>query len=503
MTRAATPVGYAALTALYDIKALAHYRKSYILTHGTPYSERYNSEETHYYPRKYFPKDIQNPLNHIEFALKYDGVNLEILFNVFTKLEPRVLENYIRSQPTSKIARKIWYLYEFLTAQALDLENASGGSYTLLLDPQEFYTCAPTRSRRHYIDDNMLGNREFCPIVRRTETLKKYEEQNLAKIASELIELYDTATISRAVNYLYVKETMSSYEIEREKPDSARTQRFVEALRRADHIGTLSKQALIELQNIIVDPRYANKEYRDFQNYIGIQTRLDMHHSLIEYIAPKPEDVPQMMQGWLSSLLRMMQSGVHPVIIGAAASFGFVFIHPFEDGNGRLHRFLIHYIFVMSGFVPKGAIFPISATILKDMNSYDSLLEGISKPLIYLIKDFQLDAQGKLTVFSNTATHYRYIDYTLFAEYLFKCVEKTIFTDFKNELNYIVNFDKAKKLIQNVVDMPDNKIHLFIQCVLQNHGQLSAKKRESIFSALTDSEVQSMEKIVRENMHDA
>ena len=31
-----------------------------------------------------------------------------------------------------------------------------------------------------------------------------------------------------------------------------------------------------------------------------------------------------------------------PVIHSAAVAFGFVFIHPFMDGNGPLHRYLIH-----------------------------------------------------------------------------------------------------------------------------------------------------------------
>lgn len=500
MAKDITPVGYAALLELFNIKALPHYRSSYILNHGTPHIERINYEETHYYPRKYFLKDFQNPLNHIEFALKYDGVNLEILYHVFSKLDHQIFEQYIVSQPSSKIARKIWYLFEFLTNKVLNIDNAYGGSYTLLLDPREYYTGKSIRSPRHYIDDNLPGNAQFCPLIRRTDKLKSFEEANLAQIARNLIAKYDPAIITRAVNYLYVKETMSSYEIEREIPDSARTQRFIAALRKADHIGVLSKQTLIEIQNIIVDPRFANKDYRDFQNYIGTQLRLDVHLSTIEYICPKPENVPQLMEGLLNSLHRMMQSDIHPVLIAAAISFGFVFIHPFEDGNGRLHRFLIHYIFADRGFVPLGAIFPVSATILKEMGTYDALLESFSRPLLSLIDNYKINNQGQLTVYGDTELHYRFLDYTRFAEFLFECVEKTIQTDFKNELNFIINFDKVKKSIQDIVDMPDAKINLFIQLVIQNRGTLSAKKRESLFSMLSAEELERMEDIVQKNM---
>jgi hypothetical protein len=35
---------------------------------------------------------------------------------------------------------------------------------------------------------------------------------------------------------------------------------------------------------------------------------------------------------------------VDPVVAAAILAFGFVYIHPFEDGNGRIHRYLIHHV---------------------------------------------------------------------------------------------------------------------------------------------------------------
>ena len=53
--------------------------------------------------------------------------------------------------------------------------------------------------------------------------------------------------------------------------------------------------------------------------------------------------------------------GVHPVVRAALVSFGFVFIHPFGDGNGRIHRFLIHDFLGRDGVVPAGMALPVSA----------------------------------------------------------------------------------------------------------------------------------------------
>lgn len=498
----ATQAGYSALIDLFKIQALPNHINSFILDKGSSFTERYIdlNIEKKYFPKKKFTSDFSNPINHIEFALKHEGVNLEILKAAFKHLNPTLLENYVNSQPTSKAARKIWFLYEFLTDKTLDLKNAVGGSYTDLLDPKKYYTGEKIPSKRHYIFNNLLGNKHFCPMVRKSTTLLAFEEKKLSEVANNLIEQYDPLVISRAVNYLYFKETMSSFEIERERPGAARSHRFVEALRKADSIHSLNKEQLVALQNIIVDSRFAEGDYRDFQNYIGTETRLDIQKIILDYIPPKPENVSALMEGLLSSLDRMMNSNLPPAIIAAAIAFGFVYIHPFGDGNGRLHRFIIHSIFAKTHFAPKGAIFPISAVILKDMKRYDKLLETISKPLLNLIKNYEFDNRGELHVKDDTVDHYRYIDYTLFAEFLFECVEKTIHTDFKNELTYIVNFDKAKQALQDVVDMPDKNIHLFMQFVMQNHGSISLKKRESHFSMLTDDEISQMEQIVRENL---
>lgn len=488
-----SPVGYAALLKLFPIKAIPHFRSSYILEPGL----LKQLDDSYYYPKKYFKKEFHDPFAQLEFALKHEGLNLEILSQVFKFLEPSAVETYVAAHPNSKIARKLWFLYEFLSGQQLNLPDVAGGNYIPLLDAKIYYVGPSQRSRRHYVLNNLLGTAAFCPLVRRTEKLDQFEEKDLSEVAKGLMEQFDPKIIASAVNYLYFKETMSSYEIEREKPDPSRAERFVEALKKADHLGSLTEELLVQLQNLIVDPRFANKGYRHFQNYIGTEVRLDTYATSVIYVSPKSEDVGSLMKGLLDTLERMKTGQVHPVIMAAAISFAFVFIHPFEDGNGRLHRFLIHYIFTLTGFVPKGAIFPVSAVMLKNMAAYNAVLESFSKPLMELL-DYSLTPKGELTVKNESAHFYRFPDFTRFAEYLFGCVEKTIQTDFKNELQYIVNYDRIKRAIQNIVDMPDKKIHLFIQFVLQNQGRLSAKKRESHFSMLTDSEVERLEALVRE-----
>ena len=50
---------------------------------------------------------------------------------------------------------------------------------------------------------------------------------------------------------------------------------------------------------------------------------------------------------------------IDPVIASAFLAFGFVYIHPYEDGNGRLHRYLIHHVLATRGFNPPEVMFPV------------------------------------------------------------------------------------------------------------------------------------------------
>lgn len=43
------------------------------------------------------------------------------------------------------------------------------------------------------------------------------------------------------------------------------------------------------------------------------------------------------MEGPLRMVQATAKANVDPVVLAAALAFGFVFIHPFEEGNGRIH----------------------------------------------------------------------------------------------------------------------------------------------------------------------
>jgi len=487
-------VGYGALLERYHLNPLPHWCVSQIAFKGDRKTVVAPDLTTETYPARYAPGDSLG--DHLEFALKYEGINLEILQNVFKVADAGDLASYVRSSPLGKYARKAWFLYEFLTGRLLDLPDLNQGNYVDLLDPNQYYTAPFGRSRRHRINNNLPGDTAFCPLVRRTEKLREYESQTLDKRVQKLLRGYPEDQLKRAVSYLYTKETRSSFEIEHVEPSAQRTTRFVALLRKAGKEDHLNKPALVALQRAIVDERFAGQDYRDFQNYVGESAGIN--REIVHFVAPKPEDLQKLMDGWIQCSRRMLDANIHPVVTATVTAFGFVFLHPFEDGNGRLHRFLIHHILARKGFTPSGIVFPVSAAMLRQMDKYDETLEFFSRPLLERI-EYRLNSRGEMTVLSDTAGFYRYVDMTRIAERLFEFVESTITDELVGELDFLARYDRIKQGLQEIVDMPDRKLDLFIRVCIQNKGHL-AKGKQALFPELTDAEMADMENVVKKQM---
>jgi hypothetical protein len=487
------PAGYAALVNRFRLKVIPNWHQSFVSDGNVHKIDTIMNTVREIYPAKYWHGSTLG--DHLEFAVKYDGTNLAILACIFRVAPPKEMVDYIASKPRGKYVRRLWFLYELLTGTTLPLDDLSTGGYIPLLEPDKYYTITnPKPIRRQRIYDNLLGNSQFCPIIRRTNCLRTFEEARLSERCQKIVAEYSPLLLKRAMSFMYLKETKSSFEIEHIHPDSTRIERFVTLLQSAEQNDFCTKTKLIDIQNQIVCSRFQDKDYRRTQIYVG--ESVSWVREKIHFVAPKPEDLPKLMEGLILSHERMNNGNVSAVIHAAAISYGFVFLHPFEDGNGRIHRFLIHNILVRRGFTPSGIIFPVSAMMLNNLVEYDASLESFSRPLMELT-DYVLDSEGRMTVRNETAFLYKYNDMTVQTEWLFHLIEQTIETELIDELTYLTHYDQAKKSIQNIVDMPDRKIDLFIQSCILNDGCLATKKRKRHFEFLTDSEITEMEKVIQ------
>jgi len=436
------------------------------------------------------------PLPQIEFALKYDDLSLDFLKAVFALIDSTQVAAYIVATPNGRYARKIGFLYEFLVGRQLSQIKEVGGGYIDLLEPEKYITGRSVKSQRWRINDNLLGTRNFCPIIRRTNTLSELLAKDIRALIEGLKDDFPDDIFRRAAAYLYTKETRSSYAIEKEKPSLNRMEKFISLLNRAGlrpSEEVLSRDNLIMLQNIIVDPRFAASDFRNFQNYVG--ESLPNFQTLVHYLCPPPSIVVSLMEGLCSVAGKSAEAGA--IIRAALLAFGFVFIHPFEDGNGRLHRFMIHDVLVHDGVVPEGVIIPVSAHMLKNIRMYDQILENYSKPLMQRVK-YSLSDNGEAIIENplEVEGYYRYPDLTPQAIYLAETIDATLKEDMPEELLFLMRYDEAKKEIQDIVDMPDRDINLMLIFLHQNKGVFPKRRRDK-FSKLNDEEILKMQEVYK------
>jgi Fic family protein len=489
------PAGYQWLKEHFNLKQFQLTHCSFIGTNPSiELTSKGNIEQV--YGRKYAPAE-DTPMLHLEFSLKYDDLNLDLLNTLFRKISLREVVDYIESAPSGKYARKLGFLYEFLTHKSLTLNTTIKGNYIDLLEQDRYITGTKKTNSRWRVNDNLPGTPDFCPIIRRTKILSEILDLDIPKKIEQLKNDFSPAIFNRAIHYLYNKETRSSFEIEKEQPSAARLEKFINLLMKA---GTeqpgqlLDENRLVQLQNAIVDQRFAATTFRNFQNYIG-QT-LPGYVDLIHYICPPPELLPSLMKGLSATAANT--AGIYPEARAAIVAFSFVFIHPFEDGNGRLHRFIIHDILVQEGIVPHGLLIPVSAHILNNLREYDTTLEKYSKPLMQRIR-YEKKDDGELSIMNadEVEGYFRYPDLTDQCIYLIQTIHATLEQDMPDELQFIQRYDEVKKAFQDIIDMPDKNINLMITFLHQNKG-IFPKRRRDQFASLTDEEIIRMQSKYRE-----
>lgn len=485
----ATPVGQAALIAKMGLRVPPPSVIS-VVGPGARKTVVKDGHTTERYTSAYLPDD--DLAGHLKFSLKYEPTELGVLAAVFAACDPRDLEAWVRREPTGAYARRAWFLYEWLTGKRLDLPDASGVGYVDALDPSMHIVARGIPSKRHKVNDNLLGRPGFCPVVRRTPRLDALMAEAVEVEARNLVEGCDPEVLARAVNYLYTKETKSSFQIENQTATGQRAERFVAALRSTRLFEPTDLKSLIDLQNVILDPRYAAQDFRNFQNFVG--ETVGGYREVIHFICPRPQDVGSLMAGW-AEMTERLKGATNPVMAATLVSFGFVFIHPFEDGNGRIHRYLIHHVLSTEGFSPPDILFPVSAAIVRDRKGYDAALETFSSAIQPHI-DWQWTPDKEIEVTNDTAHLYRYFDATPLAEYLYAKVVETVRKDLKEELDFVAIYDAALTAVRDVIDMPDRRASLFVRLALERGGVLSKAKRPQ-FPELSDQDIAALETAVQ------
>jgi hypothetical protein len=480
----ATPAGYAALIDAYDL--LVPLPRTVSAT-GEHHRVKNVAGWRMLTPRHAPSPDLEG---HLTFALKYEGLDLAVLKRLFAAVDPDDIESIVCSKPTGSYARRIWFLYEWLLGRRLDLPDAEKGNFEPVVDPEQQWTIPGETSARHRVRNNLPGTPAFCPLVFRTPALKEFAAMDLAQRAQEAVARVPKDVLARAAAFLLLKDSRSTYAIEGERPPHDRIQRWGRAIGEAGK-RSIELDELLRLQALVIgDARFVRLGLREEGGFIGEHDR-ESRAAIPDHISARPEDLGPLIEG-LAGFDRGAARGLDAVIAAAVLAFGFVYIHPFVDGNGRIHRYLIHHVLAQRGFSPAGVVFPVSAAILERIEDYRTVLESYSQRLLPVI-DWRPTADGNVSVQNDTGDFYRFFDATPHAEFLYACVRKTIEDDLPREIEFLARYDRFRRRLDDIVDMPDRTIDLLFRFLHQNGGRLSKRARQQEFSRFTDAEVANVE----------
>lgn len=482
-------VGYAAIIEAFKLKLPLPNKIALISTKN----RQYQNENWKVLTPRHQPEE--NVYRHLVFAIKYEGINLLFFKKLFESIDNEQVLQLINKEPTGQYARKIWFLYEFLMQKELEISNADTKiKFVELLDTQIQYGIEHgNKSTRHRVINNLPGTYNFCPTIFKTPKLENYISQNLSDKKNVYLNSIHKDVLQRASSFLLLKDSKASFTIEDENPGTNRALRWGKAIGQAGS-KPLSKEELLRLQQIVIENiRFTNMGFRTEGGFVGEHDRLS-GEPIPDHISARYQDIDTLITGLISTYDVLEESTFHAVLAAAIIAFGFVIIHPFTDGNGRIHRYLIHHILAKMRFTQQGIIFPVSASILDHIDDYRKVLEDFSHQIMEFI-EWEITTENNVRVKNYTIDYYRYFDATPMAEFLFDCVDDTIKNIIPEEVRYLQKYDAFKKYLDNTFEMPDKLVADLVRFLEQNDGKLSKRARTKEFKMLKEAEIAEIESL--------
>lgn len=450
------------------------------------------------YPRAYEPEP--SLAGHLTFALKHEGVALEFLARLFEASDGAFISEWIAREPTSAYARRVGFFYEWLTGREVPaMARPPSGNYVDALDPSAYLVATtPQKIRRWRVNDNLPGTPAFCPTIERWDGLLQPEA--IQEQLDGLYRRFGPETIERAVAWLSVKESRASFVIEHEGKEEDRIARFARCM--AEHCGRLddplSDEAIRRVQDAVLGEAHTGiaRGLRASPVFVGHVSGLQ---NVVDYLAPPHEALEGMVDGLRAAAARTR--GQNALLRAAAIAYGFVYIHPLSDGNGRLSRFLINDTLLRDGVIAPPLILPVSVVISANASSrhgYMQSLDLLSRPLMRRLGEsigFGERRRYADGVESNLVVRnwrwpmatWRYPDLTLQSRYLLDVIARSVQVELLDEALYLQAYDRAQTALKELVEGTSEHYATIIRSIQQNQG-VSGKLRKT-FPAVFDDEV--------------
>jgi Fic family protein len=179
---------------------------------------------------------------------------------------------------------------------------------------------------------------------------------------------------------------------------------------------------------------------------------------------------------------------VDPLIAAAIVSFGFVFIHPFMDGNGRLSRFLFHHALCQSGLLKNGLLLPVSSAMKRNEENYLAALKSFSAPARKRWDVRWVDGDDYQMTFNSDESLYRYWNATACVEFGLEMAEQALEKDLKEEAEFLAQYDLIYRAIDSRYDVRGKDLNVLVLSCMEQNGKLSINRRKK-FDATVPVEV--------------
>ena len=417
------------------------------------------------------------PLAHVLFAIKHEGVNLQILAQSLQRVTSDEMVAAVLESPGGKYVRIAAFLWERFNGVTLEGLPEVVGPYAALFDEDKYIVGPAQRNSRWRVDCNGLGPigiNGYCPMIEKTLAIQSLLALDTLERAKSFASSLDSDLLDRTLAWSYLSETQSSFAIERETPSHSKAEAFAQLLRHASYPEVMTEEYLVQLQNLsMTNPLQHDFQFRNRVNWLhnGGSGALG-----VTYVPPPPDFIPSMMDA-LMQMINQPPASVNPLVTGALASFAFVLAHPFMDGNGRLSRFLFHKV-VASAQGLDGMVLPISIAMQRNEKEYLAALKSFSAPARKLWRVMMIDEGQYDLQFNGDDAIYRYWDATACVEFGLRMAEQALEIDLKEETRFLQKFDLAYKRVSQAIDVNNNTLSLIIRLCLKNEGSLSKTKQK-------------------------
>ncbi len=436
---------------------------------------------------------------HLTFALKHEGVHLEFLARLFAVIPQIEIEQWIQREPSGQYARRACFLYEWLTGRSLAFDGVTVGNYVSALPDEQYVTNRrPENCARWRVRNNLPGNVFYCPTIRRTEKIKAVEQFDFRAQLAQLEGDFGTDILLRSAVWLTIKESRASFRIEHEELQADRIRRFAVAMERfiGKEDDPLSPEFLEQIQKEILGGRALRIGVRRSPVFVGETNGFD---EFIHYVAPHWDAIPAMLSGLSKFAASTAGQPSLSLIRAGVLSFGFVFLHPMADGNGRISRFLINDTLRRDDVTPDRLVLPVSASIIRsasNLAAYNIALEQYSEPMMQkyrtacgmgaeIVCEDGVRTNFEFTAYADASSFWAYPDLTAQCEYLGGVIQETLQIDMRREASELAAHLRLRALVKEIVEAPDNEIDRIIRSV-QDNGRTPTGKLKREYPIFTD-----------------